>query len=124
MNAFLFFLHHSFILCYDSGLIFCFLESNDAIKPLLKGIVMAYYKQLIETTHAPDLFRQVCAAQFVHILRRFVKEGDIQRGELFKQRKAYRQGCAHLLATAQLSECTINTLAMQDDFVEIGRASC
>ena len=64
MDTFLFFHHHAFILGYDRGLVLQFTQSNDAIKALLKGIVVADDKQLIEATHAPDLLSQVGAAEF------------------------------------------------------------
>ena len=84
MDVYLFFHHHSIILCYDRGLVIHFTHSNDAIKPLLKRIIVADYKQLIETTHTSNLLCKVRATQLIHILSRLVKERNIQCRELFE----------------------------------------
>src|SRR5579875_199597 len=94
-----------------------FAQAHQAIKSLLKCIVVADDEELVEAAHTPDLLCQIRAAQEIHVLRRLIEEGDIERGELFEQRQANGQRRAHLLAAAQLREGAIDSLAAQDDLV-------
>src|SRR5258708_8162263 len=94
-------------------------QANQAVKALLKCVVVADDKQLIETTHAPDLLCQVRTAQPIHVLSRLIKKCDIECGVLFEQREAHRDRSAHLFSTTQLVESTIDALAMQDNFIVV-----
>src|SRR5260221_1734160 len=94
-------------------------QANQTVKALLKRVVVANDKQLIETTHAPDLLCQVRTAQPIHVLSRLIKKCDIERRELFEQREAHRERSAHLFSTTQLGESTIDALAMQDNFIVV-----
>src|SRR5437764_3434597 len=78
---------------------------------------MADDDELIEATHTANLVSKVHTAQLVHVLRWFVKEGDVEVGELFEQGQADGERSAHLLAPAQLSKSAIDALAAQNNLI-------
>src|SRR5260370_35316048 len=94
-------------------------HADQTVTAPLKRVGGANDKQLIETTHAPDLLCQVRTAQPIHVLSRLIKKCDIERRELFEQREAHRERSAHLFSTTQLGESTIDTLPRQDIFIVV-----
>ena len=101
----------------DDRLAVALLQVDDAVESLLEGIIMADDEQLIETMYAPDLLSQIATPLAIHVLRRFVEEGDIEVREPTKQRQPDRQRRAHLLAAAELGEGTFAAIPAEDDLV-------
>src|SRR5690242_16983595 len=101
----------------DDRLAVALLQVDDAVEPLLEGIVMADDEQLIEAAHTPDLLGQIATPLAIHILRRLVEEGDVEAREASEQRQPYRQRRTHLLAAAELGEGALAPISPEDDLV-------
>ena len=73
-------------------------HTDQILRYLLKGIIVADHEKLTETPNIHHLAGQRFSADIVKIGGRFIEEGDVDIADLSHQGEAHSQRRAHLLA--------------------------